>query len=160
MSYSTCSSGTQVTQVISFTVLNDSSFEKRFSREGRRWTGAMETIRRQSGWIRTLYGHDMGSFHKVDLYVGKFIKGFRLFARSSGVDLDDTKQSGRTSAAQGNLRPRQHLKPFWQGSLYPRFQLTSSKSRNRWISTDLSKGYLFLSILHCRSRIDSSSMIK
>ena len=91
----------------------------------------METIQRQSGWIRTLYGHDMGSSHKVDLFVGKFITGFRLFARTSGVDLDNAKQSGRTLAVQGHLRQRQHLGPFWQGSLYLRFQLISSNSRNR-----------------------------
>lgn len=64
------SSNNQVIQVISFTILNDSTFEKRYSREGRRWREAMQTIKYQKGWVRTLYGHDMSSFHKVDLYVG------------------------------------------------------------------------------------------
>ena len=69
MSDSTASPNLQVIQVISFTILNDSTFEKRFSKEGKSWTKAMQTLNRQDGWIRTLYGRDMSSFHTVDLYV-------------------------------------------------------------------------------------------
>ena len=63
------SSDYQVIQVISFTILNDSTFEKRFSKEGRRWAKAMQTIKEQEGWLQTLYGRDMNSFHRIDLYV-------------------------------------------------------------------------------------------
>ena len=70
MSNSTATLDLQVIQVISFTILSDSTFEERFSREGKSWTRAMQTIKQQEGWIRTLYGRDMSSFHKVDLYVG------------------------------------------------------------------------------------------
>lgn len=61
----------QVIQVLSFTILNDSKFESRFSKEGRRWQKAMRTIQQQDGWVRTLYGLDMNAFHRVDIYIGK-----------------------------------------------------------------------------------------
>ena len=61
----------QVIQVISFTILNDSDFEESGSREGKRWIRAMRTIKQQDGWVQTLYGRDMSSLHKVDLYVGE-----------------------------------------------------------------------------------------
>ena len=60
----------QVLQIISFTILNDSNIESRFSLEGRRWRRAMRTIRKQTGWLRTLWGRDMNSSHKVDIFIG------------------------------------------------------------------------------------------
>lgn len=60
----------QVLQIISFTILNDSTIEDRFSQEGRRWRKAMRTIRKQTGWIRTLWGRDVNSSHKIDIFVG------------------------------------------------------------------------------------------
>lgn len=60
----------QVLQTISFTILNDSTIEHRFSHEGRRWRKAMRTIRKQTGWLRTLWGRDMNTSHKVDIFIG------------------------------------------------------------------------------------------
>ncbi|CAF9921826.1 MAG: hypothetical protein ALECFALPRED_001888 [Alectoria fallacina] len=63
------SSERQVLQIISFTILNDSTIEHRFSHEGRRWRNAMRTIRKQTGWLRTLWGRDMNSSHKIDIFI-------------------------------------------------------------------------------------------
>ncbi|CAD6584989.1 MAG: 40S ribosomal protein S27 [Alectoria sarmentosa] len=59
----------RVLQIISFTILNDSTIEHRFSQEGRRWRKAMRTIRKQTGWLRTLWGRDMNSSHKIDIFI-------------------------------------------------------------------------------------------
>ena len=61
----------QVVQVVSFTILNDSTFEARSSKEGKRWQQAMRIIQCQKGWIRTLFGRDINASHRVDIYIGK-----------------------------------------------------------------------------------------
>lgn len=59
----------QVVQIVSFTILNDSTIEQRFSQEGRRWRKAMRTIRNQTGWLRTFWGRDMNTSHKIDIFI-------------------------------------------------------------------------------------------
>ena len=49
MSNPTATLDLQVIQVISFTILNDSTFEERFSKEGKSWTRAIHTIKQQEG---------------------------------------------------------------------------------------------------------------
>ena len=64
------SSKQKVLQIISFTILNDSKIENRFSQDGRRWRKVMRTIRKQTGWLRTLWGRDMNTSHKIDIFIG------------------------------------------------------------------------------------------
>ena len=64
------SSEQQVLQIVSFTILNDSTIERKFSQDGRTWRKAMRTIRKQTGWLRTLWGRDMNSSHKIDIFIG------------------------------------------------------------------------------------------
>ena len=60
-------------QVIPFTILNDSIFEIRFSQEGRRWRKVTKIIRQPEGWLQTLYGRDLNSSNRLDLYIGVYM---------------------------------------------------------------------------------------
>ncbi|MCJ1280327.1 hypothetical protein MMC21_008154 [Puttea exsequens] len=60
---------TQFVHKISFTIPNDSTFEARHTKDGRRWASAMRKIKTQTGWVQTLWGRDMNAFHKLDLIV-------------------------------------------------------------------------------------------
>lgn len=64
------SGSNQIVQTVSFKILNDNNFENRFSRDGRRWANAMRTIRKQSGWLQTMWGRDVNALNRLDLFIG------------------------------------------------------------------------------------------
>ena len=142
---STCiSTEQQVLQRISFTILNDSTIENKFSQEGRRWRKAMRTIRKQTGWLRTLWGRDMNTSYKIDIFIGMNTDRslrIELIQSSFGrwmnllIDVIVRLQSGPTSERQNHSKPAPALTLSSKASTSLRSQSTALSRRAIYLHT-------------------------
>jgi len=123
------SSRHQIVQIISFTIPNDNTFDDRFSKDGRRWANAMRNIKKQDGWLQTLWGRDVNAFHKLNLFISTYYEKEHYFWRSITDRRLSRDQSGPILNRQKPSNQVQHSKPHSPKSPSPRSRSTVSSSK-------------------------------